>query len=161
MQQYLQHIILQVHNSIFHYKHYNLFILRSKHIQKFSCHSKDRVVFSIHWKLCHINSVLYDNYLKKTIINTHTHTCLMALFPGLPGWAGHSWYQKGKTKLDFTEARHSKWQWHKLGVCKSAPSSRQITMPAPPPLSFLQAECPSCRPTNSVKALKAKKTIIK
>jgi len=25
-----------------------------------------------------------------------------------------------------------------------------------PPLSFLQAGCPSCRPTNSVKALKAK-----
>jgi len=24
-----------------------------------------------------------------------------------------------------------------------------------PPLSFLQAGCPSCRPTNSVKALKA------
>jgi len=24
-----------------------------------------------------------------------------------------------------------------------------------PPLSFLQARCPSCRPTNSVKALKA------
>jgi len=27
-----------------------------------------------------------------------------------------------------------------------------------PPLSFLQAGCPSCRPTNSVKALKAKIT---
>ena len=42
-------------------------------------------------------------------------------------------------------------------TCKSAPRSRQITMPAPhrPPLSFLQAGCPSCRPTNSVKALKA------
>jgi len=26
-------------------------------------------------------------------------------------------------------------------------------------LSFLQAGCPSCRPTNSVKALKARKTI--
>jgi len=25
-----------------------------------------------------------------------------------------------------------------------------------PPLSFLQAGCPSCRPTNSVKALKAR-----
>jgi len=25
-----------------------------------------------------------------------------------------------------------------------------------PPLSYLQAGCPSCRPTNSVKALKAK-----
>jgi len=41
-------------------------------------------------------------------------------------------------------------------LCKSAPRSRQITMPAStPPLSFLQARCPSCRPTNSVKALKA------
>jgi len=27
-----------------------------------------------------------------------------------------------------------------------------------PPLSFLQAGCPSCRPTNSVKALKENKT---
>jgi len=33
--------------------------------------------------------------------------------------------QKGKTNLDFTEARDSKWQWHQLGhmqVC----TSRQI-----------------------------------
>jgi len=29
-------------------------------------------------------------------------------------------------------------------------------MPAPPPLSFLQAGCPSCHPTNSVRALKVK-----
>jgi len=31
-------------------------------------------------------------------------------------------YQKGKTSLDFTEARHSEWQWHQLGhmeVCTS------------------------------------------
>jgi len=31
-------------------------------------------------------------------------------------------YQKGKTNLDFTEARDSEWQWHQLGhmqVCKS------------------------------------------
>ena len=39
-------------------------------------------------------------------------------------------------------------------VCKSAPHSRQITMPAPH-YSFLQAGCPSCRRTNSVKALQA------
>jgi len=31
----------------------------------------------------------------------------------------------------------------------------QITMPVPHHSSFLQARCPSCRPTNSVKALKA------
>jgi len=24
-------------------------------------------------------------------------------------------HQKGKTKLDFTEARDSDWQWHQLG----------------------------------------------
>ena len=40
-------------------------------------------------------------------------------------------------------------------VSKSAPRSRQITMPAPHHSVFLQAGCPSCRPTNSVKALKA------
>ena len=29
-----------------------------------------------------------------------------------------SWYQKGKTNLDFTEARDSEWQWHQLGhIC--------------------------------------------
>jgi len=30
-------------------------------------------------------------------------------------------YQKGKTNLDFTGARDSEWQWHQLGMCKSAP----------------------------------------
>ena len=55
-------------------------------------------------------------------------------------------YQKGKSNLD------SEWQWHQLGhmqVCTSLHTST-------PPLSFLQAGCSSCRPTNSVKALKAK-----
>jgi len=64
-----------------------------------------------------------------------------------------SQYQKSKTNLDFTQARNSKWQWHQLGrmqVC----TALQTTMPAPHHSSFLQAGCPSCRPTNSVKALK-------
>jgi len=65
-------------------------------------------------------------------------------------------YQKGKTNLDFTEARDSEWQWYQLGMCKSAPRSRQITTPAPHHSGFLQAGCPSCHPTNSVKALKAR-----
>ena len=41
-------------------------------------------------------------------------------------------------------------------ICKSAPRSRQTTTPAPPPLSLLQAGCPSGHPANRVKALKAK-----
>jgi len=65
-----------------------------------------------------------------------------------------SWYQKGKTNLDFTEARDSEWQWHQLGhmqVCTLQTDNHAST----PPLSFLQAGCPSCRPTKSIKALKA------
>ena len=35
---------------------------------------------------------------------------------------------KGKTNLDFTEARDSEWQWHQLGHMQVR--SRQITTPA-------------------------------
>jgi len=34
-------------------------------------------------------------------------------------------YQKGKTNLDFTEARDGEWQWHQPGHMQSAPRSRQ------------------------------------
>jgi len=47
-------------------------------------------------------------------IHTHTHP--------LSGTNRVSWYQKGKTNLDFTESRDSEWQWHQLGhmqVCTS------------------------------------------
>jgi len=62
-------------------------------------------------------------------------------------------YQKAKTNLDFTEARDSEWHWHQLGhmqVCTSLQTDNHANNP---PLSFLQAGCPSCHPTNSVKAL--------
>ena len=62
-------------------------------------------------------------------------------------------YQKGKINLDFTEARDSEKQWHQLGhmqVCTLLQTDNHANAS---PLSFLQAGCPSCRPTNSVKAL--------
>ena len=65
-------------------------------------------------------------------------------------------YQKGKSNLDFTEATDSEWQWHQLGhrqVCTSLQTDNHASTL---PLSLLQAGCPSCRPTNSIKALKAK-----
>jgi len=64
-------------------------------------------------------------------------------------------YQKGKTNLDFTEARASERQWHQLGHMQVCTSLQTDNHNSTPPLSFLQAGCPSCRPTNSVKALKA------
>jgi len=64
-------------------------------------------------------------------------------------------YQKGKTNLDFTEARDSQWQWHQLGHIQVSTSLQTDNHASTQPLSFLQAGCPSCRPTNRVKALKA------
>ena len=64
-------------------------------------------------------------------------------------------YQKGKTNLDFTAARDSEWQWHQLGHMQVCTLLQTDNHASTPPLSFLQAGCPSCRPTNSVKALKA------
>jgi len=66
-----------------------------------------------------------------------------------------SWCQKGKTNLDFTEARDSEWQWHQLGYMQVCTSLQTDNHASTSTLSFLQAGCPSCRPTNSVKALKA------
>ena len=68
-----------------------------------------------------------------------------------------SQYQKGKTNLDFTESRDSEWQWHQLGCMQVCTSLQTDNHASTPPLSFLQAGCPSCRPTNSIKALKARK----
>jgi len=65
-------------------------------------------------------------------------------------------YQKGRTNLAFIEARDSEWQWHQLGHMQVCTSLQTDNRASTPPLSFLQTGCPSCRPTNSVKALKAK-----
>jgi len=51
----------------------------------------------------------------------------------------------------------SEWQWHLLGYMQVCTSS-QTTTPTSHHSVFLRARCPSCRPTNSVKALKAGKT---
>jgi len=78
---------------------------------------------------------------------THTHT-----FSGI---TQVSRYQKGKTNLAFTEARDGERQWHQLGRMKVCTSLQTDNHASTPSLSFLQAGCPFCRPTNGVKALKA------
>ena len=85
-------------------------------------------------------------------MHTQTHTCLTALCPELPRWAGTKpiWIL---LKQETVNGSGISW-----AICKSAPRSRQITTPAPHHSSFLQAGCPSCHPTNSVKALKATRT---
>jgi len=63
-------------------------------------------------------------------------------------------YQKGKTNLDFTEARDSEWQWHQLGHMQDCTSLQTDNHASTPPLSFFTGRMPSL-PPNSVKALKA------
>jgi len=85
-----------------------------------------------------------------THARTHTHT-----FNGLfSGTTQVSQYQKGKTNVVFSEARDSEWQWHQLGHMQVCTLLQTDNHTSTPPLCFLQARCPSCHPTNSVKALK-------
>ena len=57
---------------------------------------------------------------------THTHP-----FNGpFSGTTRVSRYQKGKTNLDFTEARDSEWQWHQLGYMQVCTLLQTDTTPA-------------------------------
>jgi len=94
-----------------------------------------------------------EKFSNKEIFLAHTHTRLSALCPRLPKWAGTRkvkpiWIlQKQETVSDR--------QWHQLGHMQVCTSFQTDNHASTPPLCFLQAGCPSCRPTNSVKALKA------
>jgi len=84
-------------------------------------------------------------------LHTHTHL-FIGPFLGTTRVSRHQ--KRKKTNLEFTEARDSEWQWHQLGCMQVCTSLQTDNHTSTPPLSFLQAGCPSCRPTNSVKALK-------
>jgi len=59
-------------------------------------------------------------------------------------------HQKGKTNLDFTEARDSEWQWHQLGhmqVCNSLQTDNRASTPL---LSFYRLDAlPAGQPAAS------------
>ena len=96
-------------------------------------------MFPLQESASHRNPPLLSHYRMMSSVSTrrskratpthrHTHPC-NGLFSGT---TRVSRYQKGKTNLDFSEARDSEWQWHQLcrmQVCP--PRSRQITTPAP------------------------------
>jgi len=54
----------------------------------------------------------------------------------LSGTTQVSWYQKGKTNLDFTEVRDSEWQWHQLGHIQLCTSPQMENHASTPPLGF-------------------------
>ena len=81
-------------------------------------------------------------------LHTHTHT---HPFNGpLSGTTRVSRYQKGKTNLDFTEARDIEWQWNRLGHIQVCTSLQTDNHASTPPLSFYMPDAlPAGQPTAS------------
>ena len=59
----------------------------------------------------------------------------------LSGTTQVSRYQKGKTNLDFTEARDSQWQWHQLDHMQVCTSLQTDNHASTPPLSINNKNC--------------------
>ena len=97
-----------------------------------------------------ISTLLYLTYilLHRYIVKERTHP-----FNGpLSGTTRVIRYQKGKTNLDFTEARDS--EWHQLGrrqVCTSLQTDNHASTQ---PLRFFTGRMPFLPPNQHVKALK-------
>jgi len=97
-----------------------------------------------HWS--HLLSGLTSFYTDN-IPSTHHHNRFMALFPGPPRWAGAR-----RELRDFMvqgKINRGKRTNHPAG-CHSIWTKQ---CPPPPSPHFLQAGCPSCRPTNSWRQL--------
>ena len=76
---------------------------------------------------------------------------LVAIFPGEPGLAGFI-----RAKDDGSDGDHWSCKTCKAPV-KSVQSSSQIVTTNKPTPNFLQAGCPSCHPTNTLRVLKGKR----
>jgi len=72
----------------------------------------------------------------------HTHPFNVPL----SGTTQMSRYQKGKTNLDFTEARDSEWQWHQLGHMQVCTLLQTNNHTSTPPLKIFTGRMPFLPP---------------
>ena len=97
------------------------------------------------WTLI-LHVCVLSHYLTHTYTHTRTH-------PFNGPFSGTTWvsqYQKGKTNLDFTEARDSEWQWHQLGHMQVCISLQTDNHASTPPLIFYRPDAlPAAHPTAS------------
>ena len=87
-------------------------------------------------------SIINRSFTWNTTHSSHTHPFNGTL--SRTTWVSR--YQKGKTNLDFTEARDSEWQWHQLGhmqVCNSLQTDNHANIS---PLSFFTGRMPFLPP---------------
>jgi len=67
-----------------------------------------------------------------------------------------SWYQKGGTNMDFTEARDSEWQWHQQGqmqVCTLLQTDNHTSIPS---LIFFTDQMPFLPPNQQRQSTEGK-----
>ena len=82
------------------------------------------------------------------LLHTHTHAA-HARTPFNGPLSGTTWvrrYQKGKTNLDFSEARDSEWQWHQLSRMQVCTSLQTDNLTSTPLLSFFTGRMPFLPP---------------
>jgi len=102
-----------------------------------------------HWLYCRLWYCIVKQFQKPDLQPPAHHNRFTAHFPGPPGWAGARkevlewtlWCKGRLTEADTPIIR--------LGATPSSLTSAHLHHP---PI-FLQAGCPSCRPTNSVKVM--------
>ena len=103
-----------------------------------------------------LSPALTSSYLRVTLISV-TNITATATLSSLAFWCQPTQVvleNRLLTGVGLTQ-KIMGWQSYQWTICISfAPHSRQITMPVPHQSVVLQAGCPSCRSTNSVKALK-------
>jgi len=86
--------------------------------------------------------ILDENKFQPQDLEIYTHP-----FNGpFSGTTRVSRYQKGKTNLDFTEARDSEWQWRQLGHMQVCTSLQTDNHASTPPLSFFTGQMPFLPP---------------
>jgi len=67
-------------------------------------------------------------------------------------------YQKGKTNLDFTEARDSEWQRHQLGHVQVCTLLQTDNRASAPPLSFFTDRLPFLPPNQQRQSTEGKQS---
>ena len=88
----------------------------------------------------------YNQHNWKLSGHNHTHAHTHPFNGPLSGTTQVSRYQKGKTDLDFTDARDSEWQWHQLSHMQVCISFRTDNYANNPLVSFFTGRMPLLPP---------------
>jgi len=145
----LHHIYLLLKSSGYRFHQYYIY---NKHLTSWMISNSRWSQPTLALKLHRIVSIYIHQNLHITNSTTTTTTILRPFFldhPGEPVPEENFWTLCNKGKLTAAETPKHR------NTSGAGHHSIQTNQCPPPPSHFLQAGCPSCRPTNIVKALKA------